>query len=335
MNASIRPAPQPQRQRGAALLTAMIIVTLIATLAAGMVWQQWVAVQVEAAERSQAQARWILNGALDWARLILREDQRTSDVDHLGEPWSVPLAEAKLSTFLAADRNNNADDGSAPEAYLSGVIRDAQGRYNLRNLVREGKVQPVELKTLERLCQLLGLPASLGLQIGDAMRQAMPGTTVEITGMEDNRRRTPLLPAGVEDLGWLGLNPATVQRLAPFVSWLPVNTPVNLNTAPREVIAAVVPGVDLAGAERLTQARLRKHLQTVEDAREILGPEAALDTQRMSVNTRFFEVDGTMRLDTLVVSQRSLLERNAQTRDVRVLRSVRIDPATVRTSLQQ
>ena len=78
---------RPRPSRGAALLTAMIIVTLIATLAAGMVWQQWVAVQVEAAERSQAQARWILNGALDWARLILREDQRTSDVDHLGEPW--------------------------------------------------------------------------------------------------------------------------------------------------------------------------------------------------------------------------------------------------------
>jgi general secretion pathway protein K len=322
-------------QRGAALLTAMIIVTLITTLAAGMIWQQWVAVQVEAAERTQAQARWILNGALDWARLILREDQRTSDVDHLGEPWSVPLAEAKLSTFLAADRGNNADESGAPEAYLSGVIRDVQGRYNLRNLVREGKVQPEELKTLTRLCELIGLTASVATQLADGLRQAMPGTTVEITGLDDSRRRTPLLPASIDDLGWLGLPPATVQRLAPYVAWLPANTPVNLNTAPREVIAAVVPGVDLAGAERLVQARLRKHLQQVEDAREVLGPGAALDGQRMSVNSRYFEVDGTMRLDTLVVSQRSLLERNPQSRDVRVLTSRRIDPATVRTSLQQ
>jgi general secretion pathway protein K len=294
-------------------------------------------VQVEAAERSQAQARWILNGALDWARLILREDQRTSDIDHLGEPWSVPLAEARLSTFLAADRNNNADDGSggAPEAYLSGVIRDAQGRYNLRNLVREGKVQPVELKTLERLCELLGLQTSLARQIADALRQAMPGTTVELNADDDARRRTPLLPGGVEDLGWLGLPPITVQRLAPYVSWLPVQTHVNLNTAPREVIAAVVPGVDLASAERLTQSRLRKHLQNVDDAREVLGPNAALDTQRHGVNSRYFEIDGTMRLESLVVSQRSLLERNTQTRDVRVLRSMRIDPSTVRTALQQ
>ena len=80
------------RQRGAALLLAMLILTLVATLAAGMVWQQWRAVQVEAAERARAQSAWILSGALDWARLILREDARTSSgVDHLGEPWACLL----------------------------------------------------------------------------------------------------------------------------------------------------------------------------------------------------------------------------------------------------
>jgi hypothetical protein len=55
----------------------MIIVTLVATLAASMVWQQWRAVQVEGAERARAQSAWILAGALDWARLILKEDARS------------------------------------------------------------------------------------------------------------------------------------------------------------------------------------------------------------------------------------------------------------------
>ena len=62
------------RQRGAALLTAMIIVSLIATLASAMVWQQWRAVQVEIAERGRLQATWVLAGALDWSKLILKED---------------------------------------------------------------------------------------------------------------------------------------------------------------------------------------------------------------------------------------------------------------------
>ena len=85
-----RLAPRPPA-RGAALLVAMVLLTLVATLAAGMVWQQWRAVQVEIAERGRAQLAWILSGAADWARLILREDLRADNqrgqlVDHLNEP---------------------------------------------------------------------------------------------------------------------------------------------------------------------------------------------------------------------------------------------------------
>jgi general secretion pathway protein K len=330
-----------RRQRGAALLTAMIIVTLIATLASGMVWQQWRAVQVEVAERGQVQAQWILNGALDWARLILREDARTSDVDHLGEPWAVPLAESRLSTFLAADRNASTDD--APDAFLSGTIRDAQARYNLRNLVRDGKVQPVELQTLQRLCALVGVRDSVATQLGEALRLASPGNTAEVGGdsgggggAAGRSTAVPVLPASIDDLGWLGLDDTTVRRLQPFVTWLPGLTPVNLNTASKEVIAAVVSSIDLASAERLVQSRLRNPLRQVEDARVLLGPNAGLDSARMSVNTRYFEVDGTMRLEQMLVAQRSLIERTPQTREVRVLRSVRIRPSTtVGTLLQQ
>ena len=89
--------------RGAALLVAMVLLTVVATLASGMVWQQWKGVEVESAERSRVQTTWVLQGALDWARLILREDARSGRATSLNEPWATPLAEARLSTFLAAD----------------------------------------------------------------------------------------------------------------------------------------------------------------------------------------------------------------------------------------
>lgn len=63
-----------------------------------------------AAERARVQSAWILIGALDWSRLILYEDLRSGSNsyldsnDHLAEPWAVPLEEARLSSFLAADR---------------------------------------------------------------------------------------------------------------------------------------------------------------------------------------------------------------------------------------
>ena len=88
----MRPATR-HRQAGAALLAAMLTVTLVATLAAGALWRQWRGVEVEAAERARAQSAWLLSGALDWSRLILAGDLRESgSVDHLGEPWAVPLA---------------------------------------------------------------------------------------------------------------------------------------------------------------------------------------------------------------------------------------------------
>ncbi|HQS33035.1 MAG TPA: type II secretion system protein GspK, partial [Polaromonas sp.] len=74
------------RQSGAALLAAMLTVTLVATFAASALWQQWRSVEVETAERARVQAGWILTGALDWSRLILREDGRAGGADYLAEP---------------------------------------------------------------------------------------------------------------------------------------------------------------------------------------------------------------------------------------------------------
>ncbi|MCC7101108.1 MAG: general secretion pathway protein GspK, partial [Rubrivivax sp.] len=65
--------PRPL-QLGAALLLAMLILTLVASAAAAMVWAQQRAVELQAAERVRAQAGWILLGAQDWARLMLRSD---------------------------------------------------------------------------------------------------------------------------------------------------------------------------------------------------------------------------------------------------------------------
>src|SRR6185295_12574978 len=169
-------------QRGAALLTAMIIVALVATLAGSMVWQQWRAIQVEAAERARTQSAWILSGALDWARLILREDAinnakgGNNNVDHLGEPWAVPLAEARLSTFLAVDKDNTDD---APEAFLSGSITDAQSRYNLLNLLEpDKKVSEKQVIALRQLFQAISVAPELADRIATGIRDALatPGT---------------------------------------------------------------------------------------------------------------------------------------------------------------
>jgi general secretion pathway protein K len=296
--------PHGRRQRGAALLLAMIILSTVATVAAGMVWQQTRAVEVEAAERARVQAAWILAGALDWARLILREDQRSSqrgrNVDSLDEPWATPLAEARLSSFLAADKDNTVDSG--PEAFISGSIVDAQARFNLRGLVdREGKPVPAQMAALQRLCQLVGLPGDTAERIGSGLAAAQ----APAEGATD----TPLRPTQLADLAWIGIDAATIERLAPWVDLLPAPTPVNVNTAPREVLVAAIDGLDLGTAERLVQMRSRRPFATLEAVKAELPEGSAVEAARLSVGSTYFEVAGRLRLEERVLEERSLLER--------------------------
>jgi general secretion pathway protein K len=290
----------PLQQRGAALLIAMVILTMMATLASSMVWQQWRAVQVESAERARVQSAWILMGALDWGRLILREDARNGGADHLGEPWATPLAEARLSTFLAADQSNT-DDG--PEAFLSGSIVDAQSRYNLRNLVDPGtgKVVPAEQAVLERLFESIAVSTDVAVRIAKQLNSA--------TSQVNPAPNSPLPPESVAELTWLGIDEATVQLIQPYVVMLPIATPVNLNTASAQVLSAVIDKLDLGGAERLVQARQRNYFRSVLDAQNVVGITFLLIPSRVGVNSNFFELGGRLRLGDRILEERSMVQR--------------------------
>lgn len=318
-----RRAPTASRaQRGAALLLAMLILTLVATLASAMVWQQWRASQVEAAERGRTQSAWILVGALDWARLILREDK--PGVDHLGEPWAVPLAEARLSSFLAVGAGEGApDDG--PEAFLSGAISDAQARYNLTNLVAGGQAVPTEVAVLKRLFDHIGVAPELAVTLAVGLRDGGGGSSGDGAAAAASAASAgsapapitvpvaanpPLLPRSLPQLRWLGIDDDVIARMSPYVTLLPRATRVNLNTAPREVIAAAIDGLDLAGAQRLVQARENKPFENFADVAKVLGATYTLDDKRLGVATDYFEVRGRLRLGDRVLEERSLVWRD-------------------------
>jgi general secretion pathway protein K len=296
-----------RRSAGAALLAAMLTVALVATMAAAALWQQWRSVEVETAERARVQSLWVLTGALDWARLILREDARSGGADHLGEPWAVPLEEARLSTFLAAEKGvaTNVDD-AANQAFLSGYISDLQGRMNVINLVENGKPSEPTVRAFVKLFEKLGLPRSeLGAVI-ENLRFAQ-----DTSPNNGSARMAPLMPQRVGQLVWLGLSPRSLTVLRPFITLLPLRTPVNLNTASAPVLFATIPGLDMAQAERLVTTRQFAHFNSLADVGKVV-PDAAgdLNENLHSVNSRFFEIHGRLRLEQTVVDERSVVQRD-------------------------
>ncbi len=318
------PSRERRDQRGAALLTAMMIVALVTTLAAAMIWQQWRAIQVETAERARAQSAWILAGALDWARLILREDAKSvgtngMSVDHLGEPWAVPLAEARLSTFLAADKSDTDD---APDAFLSGAITDAQARYNLTNLVVNGAVDPVELATLQRLCATVGVSADVATRIAAGLRDAAPppapaaasaAASAPVVELPPPAANPPLMPHSIRQIAWFGIDAESIKTLEPYIVLLPERTFVNANTAAREVLVAAIPELDLATAERLIQARQRSPFRSNVDVATLAPSLPKTSFERISTGSSFFEVRGRLRLGDVVLEQLSLVQRKGIT----------------------
>lgn len=294
-------------QKGAALLAAMLTVTLVASFSAAALWQQWQAIEVESAERTRIQAAWVLLGALDWSRLILLEDTRGSSADHLAEPWAVPLQEARLSTFLAAQGNvSQVDDASVDttQAFLSGQITDMQSRLNLRNLLGDNVQSQRTQRQLTRLFERLDLPEPELALLLSALPRAYAAQTPD----------APLLPTTVEQLSWLGLSTSTVQRLSAHVTLLPIATPVNLNTASAEVLWAAIDGLDFASAQRLVQVRQSQYFRSIDDVRKALGHSSSasgppLDSSIANVSSDFFEVRGQLRLDHITVQERSLVQR--------------------------
>ncbi|WP_225783793.1 type II secretion system minor pseudopilin GspK [Xenophilus sp. Marseille-Q4582] len=340
-------ARRSMRQRGAALLVALLTVTLVATFAAAALWQQWRATEVEAAERARLQSAWVLVSALDWARLILREDalndarlkagasatgvvgsSHKRPADHLGEPWAIPLAEVQLRAFLSAEQNVAADQlDDLPQAYLSGRIVDASSKLNVRNLVANGQPSEPAVRAFQKLFAILSLPQEQVTTLVRGLQRVWPAAPGKDTegdagaGPQAGRSDAdvPLTPSRLEDLVWVGLPASTLEALKPYATVLPAAAPtkVNINTASAEVLAASSEKLDLAGAQRLVEQRQREYFDTLEMANALLpNLDAPLSSALHGVDTQYFEVHGRLRLDRLWVEEHSLLQRNGATLQV-------------------
>ena len=277
-----------KRERGTAVIMAMLVVAAAATLVSGALWQQNALMRETENQLAYAQARWLLRGAIDWAGVILMEDARTSSVDHRGEPWAVPLADTRL----------NENDGRPP-AYLAGGIADEQAKFNLRNLVAGTALNQAELATLRRLLAALRIDDSFAERIGERTLAAVRSS---------GATPAPGL-AFADELLEVGMDAAALDRLRAFVTVLPEPTPLNVNTAPAELLAARTE-LPLVEARSVISARDRAPFKDLGDALQRLRQSnPALSEQGLAVATRYFSIDGTVTYGAARLSARALVRR--------------------------
>ncbi len=266
------------RQQGVAIVLAISVVALAALVAAAiMVSQSTWARQLElSAEHVQARA--VLQAGADWARAILNDDRRVSNVDHLGEPWALRLPPMPV------------ENGE-----LVGRIEDQQGAFNVNNLVSDGKVNVAQLAHFRRLLSILDLPDALAYTLvdwidDDSLPQPQGGAedayylALDTPYLSANR---PLID--VAELALVsGFDVSVRARLHPYVTALPGFTAVNVNTAPPQVLAAVIEGLDLGSAQALVAQRDRAYYRDRDDFSKRLPMGAAAAAGDIGVSSDYF-----------------------------------------------
>lgn len=293
---------QVKRERGVAVVTAMLLTTLAITIVASLFWQQQVQVRSIENQRLQLQKQWILRGALDWARLILREDALFSNIDTLDEPWAVPLSDTRLDQYV----ENGAADSNAGDAVLSGGVIDAQSRFNLTNLSSNGQVNVEQLAVFERLLGMVELNPSLAQQTAAAVSASLRSGQ----GEGSTGQARPIRLMYVNDLLAIpGYTPEAIERLRELVVILPEATAVNVNTAPAEVLAAAVPGLSLGDANNVVNSRRTAVFRNVADFSQRFP---AAENGVLSVATTYFLVTGRVRMNRAGLEVQALMERDAR-----------------------
>lgn len=292
-----------RRERGVALLTAMLVVALATVAAVAMTARQQHDLRRTANLLEADQIQLYLQGMETWAGEVLLRDRRDGEADHLGESWATLLPPVTV------------DNGQ-----LTGRMEDLQGRFNLNGLVQGGQTDAVALARFRRLLALLELDPDLAGAVVDWI-DPDPDAGLP-AGAEDNTylaRQPPYRSANrpMADASELmlvaGFDATAWRALAPFVTALPGPAVINLNTAPPLVLAALADDLAPAEVEAFVHDRQDRPYTRLADAlQHPLFAGRGVETAGLGVGSHHFALIAHIRFGRLQQRHHSLLQRNDQ-----------------------
>jgi general secretion pathway protein K len=288
------------RQRGAAVLVAMLVVAIAALAASSFMFRSQVEWRRLENQTHLDQARSILRAAQQWGASVLLEDTLHSSVDHLGEIWATQLPPVESEGYR-----------------ISGGMEDEQGRFNLNNLVLNGQVDQTQMAILVRLLDTLHLPENLAVAIADwidADDAPLNPSSVESDYYEAlstpyRAANRPLVSVN-ELLRVKGFDRNVLAALRPYVTALPTRTPINVNTASAEVLSALVAGLTSQQAYSMVAKRERTYYRNAQDFQLALPEGLTALSNMVSVSSQYFLVQARVRNERLAIGNQALYYRD-------------------------
>jgi general secretion pathway protein K len=288
------------RQQGVALITAVLITAAIAIAAVAMAAQQTLDTRRTANIIDGDRSYVFALGVESWAKQILLRDQRDNKTDNLHEDWALKLPPIAVEG-----------------AVVTGHIEDMQGRFNLNNLIKDGKISALDMERFQRLLTILGLDPNLADGVVDWIDPDSDVT--QPAGAEDPQYMRADVPYRAANRPFVspselllvqGFTSEIYRKIEPFVCALPARTAINVNTASKEVIMALANNISDAAAQQLIDDRGDNGYDTLGAfLQDKVLAGLGVNQDGLSVSTDYFLLDALTKFDRVQTHLFSLLAR--------------------------
>ena len=275
-----------RRQKGLALLMAMLIVVIATTIAVSILHEEKFTIRKSAHVDLMDRASLYGFGLEDWAQIYLREDREDSDIDSLDENWATNIPGLPIEG-----------------GYLSGFIEDEQARFNINTLVGS----EIAVTRFKRLCD--------NLEVDDSFIPAlMDWIDVDFDirypdGMEENYETYRVANREMVDISELMLvekvDQEIFEKLKPYITALPAPTTININTMSETVFESLGDDLD---ASKFSEERESEPYDSVEEFIERL--QIPVNTEGLSASTRYFRTYGQVVQGEQTFNMTSLVYRD-------------------------
>ncbi len=286
-----------RRENGIALITAVLVVAIAAIIATSMMSRQNFDTQRTANIIHLDQAVAYALGAERWASVELRKDAETNNYDHLREVWAYDVPPLPI-------------DGG----YIDGKLQDLQGRFNLNTVL-----DPLQAERFVRLCQAINVDPDFVPALQDWIDS---DTELRENGAEDEtytlmdppyRAANRFLADTSELLLVKGVSVEDYNILTFFVSALPGNSDINVNTASPQLIQSLTHDVTVQDVERILGHRTDNPYQDIDlfaDDKVFAGK--GLSEEFLTVSSHYFLLTADVILGDAPLTLQSVLQRSPE-----------------------
>jgi general secretion pathway protein K len=239
---------KPTQQSGMALLMVLMIFAMVSIVATGIIQSQSADIQRITNRLGTQQARAFADGAESVVRTGLYLDwDNDPDIDHYLEEWTVERTfPMELGTVFVR-------------------ISDLQGRFNLNWLHPKAANRTVWWQRLRNLLKRLEVDPIVANYVSDWMDETSQADDTYLSQDPPYRAAYRICKHTSELMLIEGVTTEIYQQLLPYVTCLPMDTQLNINTASASVLSALDSRMTVSEAEQVISARDKNGIAAVAD----------------------------------------------------------------------